>query len=60
MRDLIKQIRHYNIIPSDSLKWLFLEQIETIFDENYFPMETTLWMQWNSSHSPQMHRKYRT
>ena len=35
MRDLknIKQIRHYNIIPSDLLKWVFLEQTETVFDE---------------------------
>ena len=35
MRDLkkIKQIRHCNIIPSDLLKWVFLEQMETIFDE---------------------------
>ena len=29
----IKQIRHCNIIPSDLLKWVFLEQPETIFDE---------------------------
>ena len=33
MRDLKKQIRHCNIIPSDLLKWVFLEQTETIFDE---------------------------
>ena len=34
MRDLKKkQIRHYNIIPSDLPKWVFLEQTETIFDE---------------------------
>ena len=35
MRDLkkIKQIRHYNIIPSDLPKWVFLEQTETVFGE---------------------------
>ena len=35
MRDLkkIKQIRHYNIIPSDLPKSVFLEQTKTIFDE---------------------------
>ena len=35
MRDLkkIKQIHHCNIIPSDLLKWVFLEQTETVFDE---------------------------
>ena len=35
MRDLkkIKQIRLYNIIPSDLPKWVFLEQTETIFGE---------------------------
>ena len=35
MRDLkkIKQIRHYNIIPSDLSKWVFWEQTETVFDE---------------------------
>ena len=36
MRDLklkIKQIHHYNIIPLDLPKWVFLEQTETIFDE---------------------------
>ena len=35
MRDVkkIKQIRHYNIIPSDLPKWVFLEQTKTIFDE---------------------------
>ena len=29
----IKQICHYNIIPSYLPKWVFLEQMETIFDE---------------------------
>ena len=29
----IKQIHHYNIIPSDLPKLVFLEQTETIFDE---------------------------
>ena len=35
MRDLkkIKQIRHYNIIPSDLPKLVFLDQTETVFDE---------------------------
>ena len=37
MRDFkkikIKQIRHCNIIPSDLLKWVFLDQTETVFDE---------------------------
>ena len=35
MRDLkkIKQIRHCNFIPSDLSKWVFLEQMETIFAE---------------------------
>ena len=33
MRDLQKQIRHFNIIPSDLPKWVFLEQTETIFGE---------------------------
>ena len=33
MRDLKKQIRHCNIIPSDLSKWVFLEQMETVFDE---------------------------
>ena len=36
MRDLkikIKQIRHCNIIPSDLPKWVFLDQMETKFDE---------------------------
>ena len=35
MRDLkkIKQIRYYNIIPSDLPKWVFLEQTETVFGE---------------------------
>ena len=35
MRDLkkIKQICHYNIIPSDLPKWVFLGQTETVFDE---------------------------
>ena len=34
MRDLKKkQIRHCNIIPSDLPKWVFLEQMETIFGE---------------------------
>ena len=35
MRDLkkIKQICHYNIIPSDLMKWVFLDQLETIFYE---------------------------
>ena len=32
MRDL-KNIHHYNIIPSDLPKWVFLEQTETIFSE---------------------------
>ena len=32
MRDL-KKNRHCNIIPSDLLKWVFQEQMETIFDE---------------------------
>ena len=46
MRDFkkIKQIHHCNIIPSDLLKWVFLEQTEMVFSEtkNYFQMETTL------------------
>ena len=35
MRDKkkIKQIHHCNIIPSDLLKWVFLEQMKTVFDE---------------------------
>ena len=33
MRDLQKQIRHYNIIPSDLSKWVFLEQTEMVFGE---------------------------
>ena len=33
MIDLKKQIRHCNIIPSDLLKWVFLEQTETVFGE---------------------------
>ena len=33
MRDLKKQIRHCNIIPSDLPKWVFLEQKETVFSE---------------------------
>ena len=33
MRYLKKQICHCNIIPSDLLKWVFLEQTETIFGE---------------------------
>ena len=35
MRDLkkIKQIRHYNIIPSYLPKWVFQEQTKRIFDE---------------------------
>ena len=34
MRDLKKkQNRHCNIIPSDLPKWVFLEQMETIFGE---------------------------
>ena len=40
MRDL-KKIRHYHIIPSNLLKWVFLEQTETVFDEmkTIFPNE---------------------
>ena len=33
MKDFKKQICHYNIIPSDFSKWVFLEQTETVFDE---------------------------
>ena len=33
MRDLKKQIRHYNIIPSNLLKWVFLEQTKMVFGE---------------------------
>ena len=33
MRDLKKQIRHCNIIPSDFPKWVFLEQTEMVFGE---------------------------
>ena len=35
MRELkkIKQIRHYNIIPSNLPKWVFLEQTEIVFNE---------------------------
>ena len=35
MRDLkkIKQIRHCNIIHSDFPNWVFLDQIEAVFDE---------------------------
>ena len=33
MRDLKKQIHHCNIIPSDFLKWVFLEQTEMVFGE---------------------------
>ena len=33
MRDLKKQIRHNNIIPSYLSKWVFLEQTETVFNE---------------------------
>ena len=35
MKDLkkIKQIHHYNIITSDLLKLVFLEQMETVFGE---------------------------
>ena len=33
MRYLKKQIHHYNIIPSDLPKWVFLEQIEMVFGE---------------------------
>ena len=35
MRDLkkIKQIRHCNIIPSDMLKWVFLDQTKMGFYE---------------------------
>ena len=35
MRDLkkIKQIHHYNIIPSYLPKWVFLDQREMVFDE---------------------------
>ena len=33
MRDLKKQIRHCNIIPSYLPKWLFLEQTQTVFSE---------------------------
>ena len=51
-----KQIRHYNIIPSDLPKWAFMEQTEIVFDE----METALRTQWNSSHKPKMHIKSRT
>ena len=29
----IKQIRHYNIIPSDLPKWVFLEQTKMVFGE---------------------------
>ena len=48
--------------PSDLPKWVFLEQTEMVFAEtkNYFPMETALRTQWNSSHRPQMHRKSKT
>ena len=62
MRDLKKQICHCNIIPSDLLKWVFLEQMGTIFGEtkNYFPIETALQTQWKSSHRLKMHIKSRT
>ena len=33
MRDLKKQIRHCNIIPSDLPKWVFLEKTEMVFGE---------------------------
>ena len=33
MRDFKKKIRHFNIIPSDLPKWVFLDQTETVFDE---------------------------
>ena len=33
LKEKFKQIRHCNIIPLDLLKWVFLEQMETIFDE---------------------------
>ena len=58
----IKEIRHGNIITSDFPKWVFLEQMKTIFNEtkNIFLMETVLRMQWNNSHMPQMNRKSKT
>ena len=33
MRDLKKQNRHCNIIPSDLPKWVFLEQTKMVFGE---------------------------
>ena len=33
MRYLKKQIRHCNIIPSYLPKWVFLDQLEMVFDE---------------------------
>ena len=33
MRDSKKTIRHYNIIPSDLPKWVFMEQTEIVFGE---------------------------
>ena len=49
MRDLkkIKQIHHYNIIPLDLPKWVFLEQMETIFDET----KTISQWKWCSGHN---------
>ena len=38
MRDLKKQNRHCNIIPSDLPKWVFLEQIEMVsMKQKLFP-----------------------
>ena len=46
MRDLkkIKQIHHCNIIPSDLPKWVFLDQMEMVFDEK----KTTSQWKWRS------------
>ena len=44
MRDLKKQIRDCNIIPSDLPKWVFLEETEMVFGE----MNTVFKWKWRS------------
>ena len=45
----IKQICHCNIIPSDLAKWVFLEQMETIF------CETKLFLNGNNTPNAMKH-----
>ena len=49
MKDLkkIKQIRQSNIIPSNLSKWVFLEQMKTIFGET----KTISQWKWRSRHN---------